>query len=199
MNIFGTQWCVLNCRQHAVCHSYWASLSFLFCNPNEISGKWQDLSFPKSPHKLLQLSEQQVTNQKATSGCPVYFWRPALQEYTCWIHWLMKHFSGWALLRRCNETALPYALPMSHCLLQVSKAGLLHLFINYHWTSDGNKPCGLLRAFSAVAYTSRQNVMMQLFFFYLSFVVESATVSQRGAYLQPCWMVTGEYLAILLP
>uniref|UniRef100_A0A2K6SP56 Calmodulin-binding transcription activator 1 n=1 Tax=Saimiri boliviensis boliviensis TaxID=39432 RepID=A0A2K6SP56_SAIBB len=47
MNIFGTQWCVLNCRQHALCHSYWASLSFLFCNPNEISGKWQDLSFPK--------------------------------------------------------------------------------------------------------------------------------------------------------
>nr|XP_045243641.1 calmodulin-binding transcription activator 1 isoform X2 [Macaca fascicularis] len=49
MNIFGTQWCVLNCRQHALCHSYWASLSFLFCNPNEISGKWQDLSFPKFP------------------------------------------------------------------------------------------------------------------------------------------------------
>ncbi|XP_072675936.1 calmodulin-binding transcription activator 1 isoform X16 [Canis lupus baileyi] len=49
MNIFGTQWCVLNCRQHALCHSYWASLSFLFCNPNEISGKWQDLCFPKFP------------------------------------------------------------------------------------------------------------------------------------------------------
>ncbi|XP_040590889.1 calmodulin-binding transcription activator 1 isoform X8 [Mesocricetus auratus] len=49
MNIFGTQWCMLNCRQHALCHSYWASLSFLFCNPNEISGTWQDLSFPKSP------------------------------------------------------------------------------------------------------------------------------------------------------
>ncbi|XP_053062430.1 calmodulin-binding transcription activator 1 isoform X14 [Acinonyx jubatus] len=49
MDIFGTQWCVLNCRQHALCHSYWASLSFLFCNPNEISGKWQDLSFPKFP------------------------------------------------------------------------------------------------------------------------------------------------------
>ncbi|XP_063487951.1 calmodulin-binding transcription activator 1 isoform X8 [Symphalangus syndactylus] len=49
MNIFGTQWCVLNCRQHGLCHSYWASLSFLFCNPNEISGKWQDLSFPKFP------------------------------------------------------------------------------------------------------------------------------------------------------
>ncbi|XP_030108877.1 calmodulin-binding transcription activator 1 isoform X7 [Mus musculus] len=49
MNIFGTQWCVLNCRQHALCHSYWASLSFLFCNPNEISGIWQDLSFPKFP------------------------------------------------------------------------------------------------------------------------------------------------------
>ncbi|XP_076789798.1 calmodulin-binding transcription activator 1 isoform X9 [Arvicanthis niloticus] len=29
MNIFGTQWCVLNCRQHALCHSYWASLFFI--------------------------------------------------------------------------------------------------------------------------------------------------------------------------
>nr|XP_023966012.1 calmodulin-binding transcription activator 1 isoform X16 [Chrysemys picta bellii] len=48
LNVFGAQMCVLNCRPHALgCHSYWAFLSFLFCNPNEISGKRQELPFPK--------------------------------------------------------------------------------------------------------------------------------------------------------
>ncbi|XP_041425360.1 calmodulin-binding transcription activator 1 isoform X2 [Xenopus laevis] len=44
---FGANMCVLNCRE--MCHSYWASLSFLLCIPNEISGKWQDKTFPKFP------------------------------------------------------------------------------------------------------------------------------------------------------
>lgn len=61
---------------------------------------------------------------------------------------------------------------MSHCSLQVSEAGLLHRFMSYHRTSNGNKPRGLLLAFSAVAYTSLQYIMMQLFFF-LSFLVLS--------------------------
>ncbi|XP_032157005.1 calmodulin-binding transcription activator 1 isoform X11 [Sapajus apella] len=64
MNIFGTQWCVLNCRQHALCHSYWASLSFLFCNPNEISGKWQDLSFPKFPTSYCSSQSNRVKELK---------------------------------------------------------------------------------------------------------------------------------------
>ncbi|KAM5160510.1 calmodulin-binding transcription activator 1 isoform 6-T6 [Callospermophilus lateralis] len=64
MNIFGTQWCVLNCRQHALCHSYWASLSFLFCNPNEISGKWQDLSFPKFPTSYCRSQSNRVKELK---------------------------------------------------------------------------------------------------------------------------------------
>ncbi|XP_037583721.1 calmodulin-binding transcription activator 1 isoform X1 [Cebus imitator] len=64
MNIFGTQWCVLNCRQHALCHSYWASLSFLFCNPNEISGKWQHLSFPKFPTSYCSSQSNRVKELK---------------------------------------------------------------------------------------------------------------------------------------
>ncbi|XP_060234992.1 calmodulin-binding transcription activator 1 isoform X11 [Meriones unguiculatus] len=64
MNIFGTQWCVLNCRQHALCHSYWASLSFLFCNPNEISGIWQDLSFPKFPTSCCSPESNRVKELK---------------------------------------------------------------------------------------------------------------------------------------
>ncbi|XP_037684553.1 calmodulin-binding transcription activator 1 isoform X3 [Choloepus didactylus] len=64
VNIFGTQWCVLNCRQHALCHSYWASLSFLFCNPNEISGKWQDLSFPKFPTSYCSSQSNRVKELK---------------------------------------------------------------------------------------------------------------------------------------
>lgn len=112
MNLLGTQWCVLHCRQHALCCSYWASLSFSFCNPNEVSGKWQDLSFPKPPHELLQLSEQQVTKQKAASGCPVHFWRPALQEYTCQDPLTHDTFPWLSITSRCNEAALPNALPM---------------------------------------------------------------------------------------
>nr|XP_023483178.1 calmodulin-binding transcription activator 1 isoform X6 [Equus caballus] len=64
MNLFGTQWCVLNCRQHALCRSYWASLSFLFCNPNEISGKWQDLSFPKFPTSYCSSQSNRVKGLK---------------------------------------------------------------------------------------------------------------------------------------
>ncbi|KAM9241891.1 calmodulin-binding transcription activator 1 isoform 5-T5 [Dugong dugon] len=64
MDIFGTQWCVLSCRQQALCHSYWASLSFLFCNPNEISGKWQDLSLPKFPTSYCSSQSNRVKELK---------------------------------------------------------------------------------------------------------------------------------------
>lgn len=123
----------------------------------------------------------------------------------------MKHFSGWAFLSRCNEAALPYALPMSHRPLRVSEAGPLHLFMNCHWTSYGNKPCRLLLAFSAVAYTSRQYVRMQLLSFFLSFFwlrlhqyPEGVIISSLGclgeswlAFHSRSWLVTGQSLAVL--
>lgn len=74
--------------------------------------------------------------------------------------------------------------PWSHCLLRVSEAGLLHLLINDHWTSGGNKPRGLLLASSAVALlhhvsTSRCNL------FSVGVWVETATVAPRVGDFQP--------------
>lgn len=112
MNLLGTQWCVLHCRQHALCCSYWASLSFSFCNPNEVSGKWQDLSFPNPPHELLQLSEPQVTKQKPPLAALYISDVQHCKNIPAKIHWLMTHFPGWASPSRCNEAALPNALPM---------------------------------------------------------------------------------------
>ncbi|XP_069935447.1 calmodulin-binding transcription activator 1 isoform X5 [Oryctolagus cuniculus] len=64
MDVFGRQWCALNRRQQALCHSYRASLSFLFCNPNEISGKWRDLPFPKFPTSLCSSQSNRVKELK---------------------------------------------------------------------------------------------------------------------------------------
>ncbi|XP_073417825.1 calmodulin-binding transcription activator 1 isoform X2 [Dendrobates tinctorius] len=50
LNVFGANMCILNCRKNAQrCQSFWATLSFLLSIPNEISGKWQDIKFPKYP------------------------------------------------------------------------------------------------------------------------------------------------------
>ncbi|XP_072012387.1 calmodulin-binding transcription activator 1 isoform X5 [Engystomops pustulosus] len=50
LNVFGANMCILNCRKNAQrCQSFWATLSFLLSIPNEISGKWQDIKFPKHP------------------------------------------------------------------------------------------------------------------------------------------------------
>ncbi|XP_063799454.1 calmodulin-binding transcription activator 1 isoform X4 [Pseudophryne corroboree] len=50
LNVFGANMCILNCRKNAQrCQSFWASLSFLLSIPNEISGKWRDITFPNCP------------------------------------------------------------------------------------------------------------------------------------------------------
>lgn len=100
--------------------------------------------------------------------------------------------------------------PRSHCLLQVPEADPLHVFMNSHWTSDGNKPCGLCWLSVLLLPTSLRYIRMQHLFFWLllfflwfflgglvvfwgvgvSFcfvflVVKTAAVSQGGDSFQP--------------
>ncbi|XP_054993527.1 calmodulin-binding transcription activator 1 isoform X1 [Sorex araneus] len=64
MALLGIQWCVLHSRQRALCLSYWASLSVLFCNPNEISGKWHGLPLSKFPTSCRSSQSHRVKELK---------------------------------------------------------------------------------------------------------------------------------------
>ncbi|XP_055981153.1 calmodulin-binding transcription activator 1 isoform X3 [Sorex fumeus] len=64
MALLGIQWCVSHRRQRALCLSYWASLSVLFCNPNEISGKWHGLPLSKFPTSCRSSQSHRVKELK---------------------------------------------------------------------------------------------------------------------------------------
>ncbi|XP_053308551.1 calmodulin-binding transcription activator 1 [Spea bombifrons] len=65
LNVYGANMCVLNCRKNAQrCLPYWAFLSLLLCIPNEISGKWQDIKFPKFPTQHFSSKSNRVKELK---------------------------------------------------------------------------------------------------------------------------------------
>ncbi|XP_053546355.1 calmodulin-binding transcription activator 1 isoform X2 [Bombina bombina] len=65
LNVFGANIYVLNCRTNDESgHSYWVSLSFLLYIPNEISGKWKDIKFPKFPTRPISSKSNRVKELK---------------------------------------------------------------------------------------------------------------------------------------
>ncbi|XP_040182425.1 calmodulin-binding transcription activator 1 isoform X6 [Rana temporaria] len=65
LNVFGANMCILNCRKNSQrCQSFWATLSFLLSIPNEISGKWQDITHPNYPTCTFSSKSNRVKESK---------------------------------------------------------------------------------------------------------------------------------------
>ncbi|XP_077314371.1 calmodulin-binding transcription activator 1 isoform X1 [Lithobates pipiens] len=65
LNVFGANMCILNCRKNSQrCQSFWATLSFLLSIPNEISGKWQDITYPNYPTRTFSSKSNRVKESK---------------------------------------------------------------------------------------------------------------------------------------
>ncbi|XP_073459715.1 calmodulin-binding transcription activator 1 isoform X5 [Aquarana catesbeiana] len=65
LNVFGANMCILNCRKNSQrCQSFWATLSFLLSIPNEISGKWQDITYPNYPTCTFSSKSNRVKESK---------------------------------------------------------------------------------------------------------------------------------------
>ena len=213
MNLWGTQWRVLHCRQHALCHSYWASLSFLFCNPNEISGKWQDLSFPKPPPRAIAALRATGNYAESRIWLPCIFLTSSIariylpKSTDSWHISLAEHY--WVDV---NEAALPNALimePLFATSLWSRPTSFIHKWSwdvwwkETPWASAGFQCSCLPHHFSTL--------QCNMVWVWVWVWVETATISQR--LFSACrmlggnpgivfnfnsWMVTGQSLAILI-